>query len=644
MEVTGPETIELTSEGASNAVTGYKATMEGMYLTVADRKKVTWTITDSTGKTLPDTVAKAEAESDEDKSKGKVTIANDSDLTEGGVIVKATVDNTGSWLDVAEPGSATLAVALSKNAAADAEDAPAINLGATAGVTSEGTLADETIRKVVVTGGEVRIPLSVEGQESRTWTYTLADVSGSDLFTKYGESGSVAKDAIKVEYSGNKKRAWLVIGNNVLYTDAPDEVVPEEDDEETTPVSAKQLKLSAVTEGAAGAEAIMNAKALTFALVVEKSVDSAKLYEKKAADGTDLDDTLDTAGAGTIEKDKSDSELKVFLQAGLEGNHIPDAEADKAIYKITNKTRGLNATVTKADGDKAVTVIIPANGVGLVEVTTTYKEGTGESATVKTAKRLIRIIDRSVATSIGIDGAGDADSIEIGSDYDADAEFTQTYQVMKGSAAISGVEWSAEMNDMIKNFVSIDKTTGVLSIDANPKATPYLPAGTYTVTVWASYEEEGIPYQMSKAVSIAVKKVAKEINVTAATGTDGLIKTEMADGTGDNEGKKVIVLANGKAGTLAISAELLGDRFETADAGKLQYKVADNGSGITGVATDVTDVKNGSVQISIPNSLTAAKSFTVTFSVKIDSGLVEGEEAVTADVVVSVASADAAES
>ena len=642
MEVTGPETIELASDGASNEVTGYKATMEGMYLTAADRKKVTWTITDSANKPLADNVAKAEAESDADKSKGKVKIVDGSDLTEGGVIVKATVDNTGSWLDAEEPASATLAVALSKNAAADAEDAPAINLGATAGVTSEGTLADETTKKVVVTGGEVRIPLSVEGQESRTWTYTLADVSGSDLLTKYGASGSVAQNAIKVEYSSNNKRAWLVIGNNVLYTDAPDEVVPEEDDEETTPVSAKQLKLSAVTEGATGAEATMNAKALTFALVVEKSVDSAKLYEKKAADGTALDGTPDTVGAGTIEKDKSDSELKVFLRAGLEGNHIPDAEADKATYKITNKTRGLNATVTKADGDKAATVTIPANGVGFVEVTTTYKEGTGESATVKTAKRLIRIIDRSVATSIGIDGAGDAGRIEIGNDYDADANFTRTYQVKRGGTAISGVEWSADMNDAISDFISIGKTTGVLSINADPKATPYLPAGTYTVTLEASYEEEGIPYVRTQGVSIAVKKVAKEINVTAATGTDGLIKTEMADGTGDDAGKKVIVLTNGKAGTLTISAELLGDRFETADAGKLQYKVTDSDSGISDVATEATDVKNGSVQITIPDNLAATKSFTVTFSVKEGGDLVDGAEAVTADVVVSVAEAESA--
>ena len=86
----------------------------------------------------------------------------------------------------------------------------------------------------------------------------------------------------------------------------------------------------------------------------------------------------------------------------------------------------------------------------------------------------------------------------------------------------------------------------------------------------------------------------------------------------------------------------MGDRFETADAGKLQYKVTDSDSGISDVATEATDVKNGSVQITIPDNLAATKSFTVTFSVKEGGDLVDGAEAVTADVVVSVAEAESA--
>lgn len=621
--IEGPGKIELGSDGRNTKGAVYKAKLVGTHLTEADQKAIEWGA-EGLGADSKTTLTLTTAG---DGREVTVTFEEDASTLEGDktLVAKTNIADLDSQI------SADWPVVIKKN---KTDSAPAIKLGETAGVTS-GTLGstedeESPTTKITVNANSVRIPLSVELDDdvTRDWTYKVYESTGTT------ELSAGTDDNLKnITIEKNGTRSWLKIGSALK--ELKDEVLDEEGNVSTP---ATQIVLKA-TAAPSGATAGMTAKDLKFALVVEKSVEGVKLYQKKAADGEDLDGTPDTEGTRNISLNKSAGEQKVYLQAGLEGNHIPATEAANVTYKITNKSRDLAATCTKAQGDNAATVTIPKEGVGFVEVTATYKEGTGDTATVKTAKRLIKITDPSAVTSIAVSELGkNAASITIGADYDATADFTQTYLVKKGVENIDDVSWSVNATGKIADYVSIGKTTGVLTLNAKPTGINYLPAGIYSVTVWASYEEEGIPYQRSQRVTITVKKVAKNINVTGATGTTDLIDTEMADGTGDNEGSKVIVLTNATAGILTISAELVGDRFETADAKKLQYKVTAGDSGITPVA--LTDVTNGSVEITIPDNLTATKSFTVTFSVKEGGDLVDAAAPVTADVVVTVAAAD----
>ncbi len=633
-EITGgPETIELDSTGASHdaaggtLVTGYEVTMDGLYLTPDDKEDIEWTITKADEVTALTTEGAVVADVS-DGFKAGVKITSGTSLVEDGVVLWATFKDTSNFIpDDDEDISAKRRIALTKHVAAADETAPAITLDTSgASGVEEGELSDQArTKKITVIGKEVRIPLSVDGYDDRAWTYRLANATGAenDLMTTYGPSPG--SDDIKVEYSANRKRAWLVVKNDVLASDAPDEkaAVTDEDGTVSTPaVSAKKITLSANATGS-GAMANMDAKTLTFALVVQKNVEGVKLSKVDDADGDNPDD-----GTGTITNEMSASPVNVYLKAEAVGAHVKASdETSKISYKITNKTRDL--TVEKETDNGITHITIPANSAGFVEVTATYKDGTGEDEVKRETKRLIRVIDPTTRREI-CKGNGDPVGDLMLSTATTN-ELTSEYKISNLATTEGPIKWSVTSSDATFNTHAkiqpnaLNNLIGTLTIDTNP--TTGLPAGEYTgVKINAEWVEDGVTYQKSSAsFKVTVKKIATELTVTGVSGTGDLVGiTELGSG---------ITITTAQTGTLKFKTALVGERLAESDKKALTVTLTDTNTTIPVDDSTWSIADDGTVTITIPSGLSAG-SFKV--DIVPDSHVMVADATVKASVTVTV--------
>ena len=603
LTIEGSDFIELDKDGNGNndGIT-YEAKLTGNHLFDTDAESMLDWTTDGLGK---DGVTGATVTTvDEKTDKVTVKLASAKDLVGKQKLVVAT--KTG------EDGLTEKAVTATKEITVrqfDDKNMPAIKLGEAEGV-EIGTLgSDEKIQKITVTGGEVKIPLSIDGDalENRTWKYAK---SGDDV-------SSI--DGIKIEMATKKSPAMLVIDNTVPAM--ADEVT----EEGVVKNQAKKITLTATAE-ASGAQTGVETT-LTAALVIEKELTGVKLAKTKGESGSETEDTDDT-GIGNISADFDDKNgTAVVLVTRFEGNHVTASEElAKMSYKLSRKTKNLSAVLTSDKATGKVTVTIDKASpvkAGFVEVAATWTDGEGENKQTFTATRVIRLTDPKAARDIILTGSSDEKMADVITVADAEETFSQTYTITN-LPKDTDVNWTAETKDeAISGKVTMNSATGVLTLSGLDNWT----AGVYTATVNAAWTENDVKYEKSLPVTITVKAVVNDITVKVGD-------TELTE---EGEGYKLELSAE-QAETVVLTPEAAGVRLTGNEKVTIKAEVAGEVDGFMLKANG-----DGTVTISAVSEEagTSRENCTATFKIeattKENTGLTAVPEEVTKIVTITVA-------
>lgn len=646
-DIVGPAIIELANDGtnATNSTGAkYKAVVDGYHLTAAEKKAAwTGTIATSAGANGAYTPADTSTTAVEEVTVKFVSAVPDAKIgADKKYTVIATLDIDE---DIAVDGNktASINVTLSKNKAVSDTDAAKIELKTDESVAKleEVTVpGDTTINRLTVTGKDVSIPLSVIGGEDRDWIYTIADVASGNLITTYGNDGTPANNAIRIDQVG--KNAKLIITNAVKATDTPD-VTTDADGNVTNDIT-KKIKITATSAASADTGKDQIVSELTLALVVKQNVTGMKLQRKNADDtvvGTG--NTAGDTGIGTINAEAGD---EICLQPVFEGAHVDQADAvdpAKIKYRLrqnpfgSDETTGVVLTPITAENRKKAAKIAIGSGVaanGTIVVEATYTSG---GVTTKAA----RAIYVNAATVTGTMKMDNASTGNVTIAKTVDAAVTKTFSMTDLAAESSVPTWSVTTAAEARPYVTINKTTGVLTIDA-VKATG-IPAGSFLTTVRADWLDGSGALQSKEATfNIVVEAEASAIVITGISGNP----TTLIEGTADPTAGTA-TLKNATAGTLTVTAKVTGDRkLSTALEKRLKYTVKNGSTTSAGLTTQVvgtaTDVTNGTITVTIPaGGLTTANgTFEVEFSIKPVTDQL-ADNAVTKKVTVTVGAAPA---
>ncbi len=605
LTINGSDFIELDKDGNSGENITYTATMNGNHLFATDAESMLDWTTDGLGK---DGVTGAEVTTVDGKTdKVTVKLASAKDLVGKQNLVVAT--KTG------EDGLTEKAVTETKDITVrqfDDKNMPTIKLGEAEGV-EIGTLgSDENTSKITVTGGEVKIPLSIDGDalENRTWTF---EKSGSDV-------SSI--DGIKIKPATKKSPAMLVIDNTVPAM--ADEVT----EEGSVKTPAKKITLTA-TATASGAQTGVETT-LTAALVIEKELTGVKLVKTSGESGSETEDTDDT-GIGNISADFDDENgTAVVLATRFEGNHVTASEElAKMSYKLSRKTKNLNATLTSDNATGKVTVTIDKESMvraGFVEVAATWTDGEGENKQTFTATRVIRLTDPKAARDIILANSEEGKTGDKITVADAEETLSQTYTITN-LPEDTNVDWTAETKDAaISDKVAMDSATGALTLSGLKNWT----AGVHTATVKAAWTENGVKYEKSLPVTITVKAVVNGI----------MVKVGDTELTEEGEGYKLELSAE-QEGTVVLTPEAIGVRLTGNEKVTIKAEVTGTVNGFTLKANS-----DGTVTISASNADegTSRENCTATFTIEAtteeDTGLTAVPEEVTKTVTITAAAAE----
>ena len=605
LTINGPDFIELDKDGNSGENITYTATMTGNHLFDTDAESMLDWTTDGLGK---DGVTGATVTAVDGKTnKVTVKLTSAKDLVGKQNLVVAT--KTG------ESGLTEKAVTETKEITVrqfDDKNMPTIKLGEAEGV-EIGTLgSDENTSKITVTGGEVKIPLSIDGDalENRTWTFAK---SGDDV-------SSI--DGIKIEPATKKSPAMLVIENTVPAM--ADEVV--EDSAVKTP--AKKITLTA-TAAADGAQTGVETT-LTAALVIEKELTGVKLVKTKEASGSETED-MDDTGIGNISADFDyESGTAVVLATRFEGNHVTASEElAKMSYKLSRKTKNLDADITPDKATGKVTVTFDKESpvrAGFVEVAATWTDGEGENKQTFTATRVIRLTDPKAARDIILANSEEGKTADKITVADAEETLSQTYTITN-LPEDTNVDWTAETKDAaISDKVAMDSANGALKLSDLNNWT----AGVYKATVNAAWTENGVKYEKSLPVTITVKAVVNGI----------MVKVEDTELTEEGEGYKLELSAE-QEGTVVLTPEAIGVRLTGNEKVTIKAEVTGTVDGFTLKVNE-----DGTVTISAASEEagTSRENCTATFKIeatgKEDTGLTAVPEEVTKTVTITAAATE----
>ena len=606
LTIEGSDFIELDADGNSaGAGIEYTAKLAGNHLLGTDAESMLEWTTDGLGKDGVEgaTVATVDGKT----NKVTVKLTNAAKLVGTQKLVVATKTGNDGLTEKATTATKDITVRQFTE-----KNTPTIKLGEAEGVTL-GTLgSNEKTQKITVTGKDVMIPLTIDGDavENRSWTFAK---SGADV---------ASVDGITIEPATKKAPAMLVIDNTVPAM--ADEVV--EGDKVTTPAKTITLTATAAADGAqTGVETT-----LTAALVIEKELTDVKLVKTVEAEGNVTEDKTDD-GKGNISADFDDENgTTVVLATRFEGKHVTASdEVGKMSYKLSRMTKNLAATLSSDKTTGKATVTIDKESkvrAGFVEVAATWTDGEGENKQTFTATRVIRLTDPKAARDItATEGKDDeekgekAKAIIIAND---EATFSQTYTVTNLPAETS-VDWTVSTtNTAIADQVKMVSATGALTLSNLTDWT----AGTYTATVKAVWTEGGARYEQSLPVTITVKAVVNDIIVN--NGENELTK--------EGDGYK-LELGTDQKDSITLTPSAAGVRLAENASVKITAKVADTNE--TGLAVKAN--ADGTVTISVEEGATIEKekSVDVTFSIEKSAddatGLIVVPDEVTKTVTIS---------